>query len=78
MNRIITHVDIVISTKARGNAISSSDLESIAKYEIGHAYGIGHADFVCDLMSPILIIGRTDISVSRGDINGIAEANNRN
>ncbi|MFL6358781.1 MAG: matrixin family metalloprotease [Nitrososphaeraceae archaeon] len=76
--RLITHVDITISTRALGNSISSSELESIAKHEIGHAYGIGHADFVCDLMSPILFIGRTDISVSRGDINGIAEANNRN
>jgi predicted Zn-dependent protease len=74
-NRLITHVDITISTRALGNSISSSELESIAKHEIGHAYGIGHADFVDDLMSPILIIGRTDTSVSQCDINGIAEAN---
>jgi hypothetical protein len=73
--RLITHVDITISTRALGNSISSSELESIAKHEIGHAYGIGHADFVGDLMSPILIIGRTDTSVSQCDINGIAEAN---
>jgi predicted Zn-dependent protease len=72
--RLITHVDITISTRALGNSISSSELESIAKHEIGHAYGIGHADFVDDLMSPVLITGRTDTSVSQCDINGI-EAN---
>ena len=50
----ITHVDITISTKALGSAISSSELEVIAKHEIGHAYGIGHTNFVDDLMSPVL------------------------
>src|SRR5919199_1605430 len=69
----ITHVDITISTKALGNSISSSELETIAKHEIGHAYGIGHTNFVNDLMSPVLT-GSTDIS--QCDINGIEEANN--
>ena len=50
----ITHVDITISTKALGNSISSSQLETIAKHEIGHSYGIGHTNFVDDLMSPVL------------------------
>ena len=68
----ITHVDITISTKARGNAISSIGLESIAKHEIGHAYGIGHTNFIGDLMSPVLT-GSTDIS--QCDISGIEEAN---
>jgi len=68
----ITHVDITISTKALGNSISSSQLESIAKHEIGHAYGIGHTNFIEDLMSPVLT-GSTDIS--QCDINAIEEAN---
>ncbi|HYZ49517.1 MAG TPA: matrixin family metalloprotease [Nitrososphaeraceae archaeon] len=68
----IAHVDITISTKARGNSISSSQLESIAKHEIGHAYGIGHTNFIEDLMSPVLT-GSTDIS--QCDINGIEVAN---
>src|SRR5919204_4653254 len=70
----ITHVDIVISTKALGNSIGSSELESIAKHEIGHAYGIGHTNFIGDLMSPVLTPS-TNTNISQCDINAIEEAN---
>jgi hypothetical protein len=75
-NRLITHVDITISTTVLGNSISSYELESIAKHEIGHAYGIGHTDFDRDLMSPILT-GRTDTSISACDTNAVIQANIR-
>src|ERR687887_2542650 len=71
---LITHVDITISTKALGSAISSSQLESIAKHEIGHAYGIGHTNFIGDLMSPVLTPS-TNTNISQCDINAIEEAN---
>jgi Matrixin len=71
---LITHVDMSISTRALGNSFNTAKLESIAKHELGHALGIGHTDFVGDLMSPILT-GRTNTSVSECDVNGIAEAN---
>ena len=71
---LITHVDITISTKALGNSIGSSELESIAKHEIGHAYGIGHTTFIGDLMSPVLT-SRTSTDISQCDIKGIEEAN---
>ncbi|MFL6385645.1 MAG: matrixin family metalloprotease [Nitrososphaeraceae archaeon] len=70
----ITHVDITISTKALGNAISSIGLESIAKHEIGHAYGIGHTNFIGDLMSPVLT-SSTNTNISQCDISAIEEAN---
>src|ERR1051325_126163 len=73
----IAHVDITISTKAHGNPISSSQLESIAKHEIGHAYGIGHTNFVDDLMSPVLTPS-TNTAISQCDINAIEEANSGN
>jgi predicted Zn-dependent protease len=70
----ITHVDITISTKALGNAISLSGLQSIVKHEIGHAYGIGHTNFIGDLMSPVLT-GGTNTDISQCHIDGIEEAN---
>ena len=70
----IDHVDITISTKALGNSISSSELETIAKHEIGHSYGIGHTNFVDDLMSPVLTPS-TNTAISQCDISGIEEAN---
>ncbi len=73
----ITHVDITISTKALGNSISSSQLEAIAKHEIGHSYGIGHTNFVDDLMSPVLTPS-TNTAISQCDINAIEEANSSN
>jgi len=73
----ITHVDITISTKALGNSISSSQLEVIAKHEIGHSYGIGHTNFVDDLMSPVLTPS-TNTAISQCDINAIEEANSDN
>jgi hypothetical protein len=71
---LITHVDMSISTRALGNSFNTAKLESIAKHELGHALGIGHTDFVGELMSPILT-SRTNTSVSECDVNGIAEAN---
>jgi hypothetical protein len=71
---LITHVDITISTKALGNSISSYELESIAKHEKGHAYGIGHTNFIGDLMSPVLTPS-TNTNISQCDINAIEEAN---
>jgi predicted Zn-dependent protease len=65
---------MTISTRALGNSISSSELESIAKHEIGHALGLGHTDFVDDLMSPILT-GKANTDISQCDINAIEEAN---
>jgi Matrixin len=70
----INHVDIIISTNALGNAISLSGLQSIVKHEIGHVYGIGHTNFIGDLMSPVLT-GGTNTDISQCHIDGIEEAN---
>jgi hypothetical protein len=70
----INHIDITLATSILGNSISSTKLESIAKHEIGHAYGIGHTDFVSDLMSPVLST-KSKSSISGCDVNAAIEAN---
>jgi hypothetical protein len=40
---------------------------------LGHALGIGHTDFVDDLMSPVLAGSNNEIS--QCDINAVEEAN---
>jgi predicted Zn-dependent protease len=73
-NGLITHIDITISTSALGSSFNSAKLESITKHEIGHAFGIGHTNFISDLMSPILT-GKTKTTISACDINAISAAN---
>jgi hypothetical protein len=76
-NGFITQVIVKIATAASGKTSSSfnpSEIEAIAKHEIGHALGLGHANFITDLMSPILT-GNTKTTVSQCDVNGAIQAN---
>ena len=76
-NGFITQVIVKIATAASGKTSSSfnpSEIEAIAKHEIGHALGLGHANFITDLMSPILT-GNTKTTVSQCDVNGVIQAN---
>ena len=76
-NGFITQVIVKIATAASGKTSSSfnpSEIEAIAKHEIGHALGLGHANFITDLMSPILT-GNTKSTVSQCDVNGVIQAN---
>jgi hypothetical protein len=70
----IDQVSITISTSALGSSFDTAKLEQIAKHEIGHAFGIGHTNFVSDLMSPILG-AKTKTSISSCDVNAFLEAN---
>jgi len=51
---LITDVIITISKSAFGDKLSSDMTTQIAKHELGHALGLGHANFNGDLMSPTL------------------------
>ncbi len=47
----ISFVEISISKKSYGVTLDSRTLEHVAKHEIGHALGLGHANFRNTLMS---------------------------
>jgi predicted Zn-dependent protease len=49
---LINHVDISISKKSYGYTLDKQTLEHVAKHEMGHALGLGHAEFDNSLMSP--------------------------
>ena len=48
----IDQVDISISKKSYGYTLDKHTLEHVAKHEMGHALGLGHANFKGTLMSP--------------------------
>jgi hypothetical protein len=47
----IDQVDISISKKSYGYTLDKQTLEHVAKHEMGHALGLGHANFKGTLMS---------------------------
>jgi hypothetical protein len=48
----IDQVDVSISKKSYGFTLDKQTLEHVAKHEMGHALGLGHANFKGTLMSP--------------------------
>jgi Matrixin len=72
-NGLITDVIITISKSAFGDKLSSDMTTQIAKHELGHALGLGHANFNGDLMSPTLN-NELDF-ISKCDVNAVLGAN---
>ena len=73
-NGFLTHVKITIPTNTLGMSFDlSNNIEQIAEHEMGHALGLGHANFVGDLMFPIANFQTGGIS--QCDVSAILEAN---
>jgi predicted Zn-dependent protease len=64
---------ITISRGAYGKAFDSENIEVIAKHEIGHALGLGHANFDGNLMAVMIKEGAETISTC--ELAGVLQAN---
>jgi len=72
-NGFITSVKISISRSTFGNILGLSEIEQMPEYKIGHALGLGNANFNDDLMS-VVVSGESG-SISKCDIDAIIGVN---
>ncbi len=69
----IDSIEVTLSGGIFGSGFHSSELEQIARHEIGHVLGLGHANFDGSLMSESTDGGAENISAC--EINGVLAAN---
>ena len=72
-NGLINSAQINIATGAFGSLFSASRIKQIAMHEIGHILGIGHANFVGDIMAPALNYEK--VAISPCDVTAVLSAN---
>ena len=70
----IDQADISISKKSYGVALDEDTLQHVTKHEVGHALGLGHANFKNTLMSPN--VDEIIIKNSACEIGAVKYANN--
>ena len=71
-----TAASITLSKGAYGNRFNNAEMEKVATHEIGHALGIGHANFKGDLMS--IMVSNESEDISRCDVHAVLQANQWN
>jgi hypothetical protein len=72
-NGFVDSVELTLSGSIFGNGFQNSLLEQIARHELGHVLGLGHANFDGNLMSTSTNAGAENISTC--EINGVLAAN---
>jgi hypothetical protein len=72
-NGFIDSIEVTLSGGIFDNGFQNSELEQIARHEIGHVLGLGHANFEGSLMSGSTDGGAENISTC--EINGVLAAN---
>jgi matrixin len=69
--RMVTRVEIGID--GGPSPVNAGAIEQIAKHEVGHALGLGHANWDGDLMSPL--VQPTPAPIPLCDLNAVRQAN---
>lgn len=72
-NGLVEHVTIVIFTEIIES--DSQVLKQLVRHELGHAFGLGHANFKGDLMSPLVF--DQSANISECDITGVMKIVNQ-
>lgn len=72
-NGEITNAVTTVSKSVFGEKLDFATTEQIAKHELGHALGLGHANFNGDLMSPTL--NDESKTISKCDVEAVLSAN---
>ena len=72
-NGFVDSIEVTLSGSIFGNGFQNSLLEQIARHELGHVLGLGHANFDGNLMSTSTNAGAENISTC--EINGVLAAN---